>query len=721
MTKYLDDTSLEQLVDNVKDLIDLKDSANVKTTYYNANTITDVSYDSTNNKLTKTKNGSSSDIISFGSSILKNTGTTNGTIPLIGAGDKLPSSIIPASAITDTFVVSSQAAMLALSSAEIGDVCVRTDLNKSFILKAEPYSTLANWQELLTPLSPITSVNGQTGVVVLTASNVGAVDYTSASQGLTSTQQSNARTNIGAQAILSTAQQNAVDSGITSALVTQIGTNQTDIGNKMDKTNPTGTGKLSINRKANSSEGSYSSTLGWYNEASGDYSHSIGYSTAASGFISSASGFCTIANRRSQVVFGEYNVLDTGGSSTNTKGDYVEIVGNGTADNIRSNARTLDWSGNEVLAGTSTATGFKTASGTSSQFLKADGSVDSTSYQSSLSTAQQNAVDSGVTSQFVNINSIWKVKQASSQTYSYINFMDINFGSNNDVLVLLSVHRGGNQATKYYGEIEIRCRGGGSSFVVTYCNVEWTNISGFASNDVVVVKDASDSKLLHFYINTVASQDYFFKVLNMSSRNSSAVIQIENASATTVNITSPDYTSVSVASVPSTSTANQLYGTDSSGNQTTFAQSSNVTGNVFVKRKSSGQIKVRTTPSEDDEAVGKGYVDGLTTPSSWANATNSSNVLGGICKYTVIGKLVLVHIEDVTIASGTASQGALLFSGLPNASVGLITIMTGHVTSTQSVRFYISDTGNITTHYTDTGSFGDAYAYHYADFCYIKS
>jgi len=57
--------------------------------------------------------------------------------------------------------------MLALSDAETGDVAVRTDLSKTFILKASPPSTLANWQELLTPESPVDSVNGMTGAVTV--------------------------------------------------------------------------------------------------------------------------------------------------------------------------------------------------------------------------------------------------------------------------------------------------------------------------------------------------------------------------------------------------------------------------------------------------------------------------------------------------------------------------------------------------------------------------
>lgn len=93
----------------------------------------------------------------------------------LDSNGKLFANQIPAIAVTDTFVVNSQAAMLALSTAEIGDVAIRTDLNKTFILKASPYSVLANWQELLTPASPVTSVFGRVGPIL---ANPG--DYTTA-------------------------------------------------------------------------------------------------------------------------------------------------------------------------------------------------------------------------------------------------------------------------------------------------------------------------------------------------------------------------------------------------------------------------------------------------------------------------------------------------------------------------------------------------------------
>lgn len=109
---------------------------------------------------------------SLGTVASKNTGVASGQVPLIGSDGKLDPTIMPAIAISDTFVVNSQTAMLALT-AEIGDVCVRTDLNKSFILKVAGASTLANWQELLTPADKVQSVNGMTGAVTINKSHIG--------------------------------------------------------------------------------------------------------------------------------------------------------------------------------------------------------------------------------------------------------------------------------------------------------------------------------------------------------------------------------------------------------------------------------------------------------------------------------------------------------------------------------------------------------------------
>lgn len=97
--------------------------------------------------------------------------------------------------------------------------------------------------------------------------------------------------------------------------------------------------------------GESSSAEGSYSKATGNVSHSEGISTTASGLGSHTEGQSTVANHKSQHVFGEYNVEDDSSAEATEKGNYVEIVGNGTASDAKSNARVLDWDGNERLKG----------------------------------------------------------------------------------------------------------------------------------------------------------------------------------------------------------------------------------------------------------------------------------------------------------------------------------------------------------------------------------
>ena len=92
--------------------------------------------------------------------------------------------------------------------------------------------------------------------------------------------------------------------------------------------------------------------------ASGHYSHAEGSGTIASGRISHAEGdgaealewashaegCLTIAASPKQHAQGQYNIADSASK-------YAHIVGNGTSYNRRSNAHTLDWSGNAWFAG----------------------------------------------------------------------------------------------------------------------------------------------------------------------------------------------------------------------------------------------------------------------------------------------------------------------------------------------------------------------------------
>ena len=72
------------------------------------------------------------------------------------------------------FVVASQSAMLALDAA-VGNIAIRTDItgeSNQFMLTALPASTIGNWMQLPMAVSPVNSVNGQTGNVVLDASHI---------------------------------------------------------------------------------------------------------------------------------------------------------------------------------------------------------------------------------------------------------------------------------------------------------------------------------------------------------------------------------------------------------------------------------------------------------------------------------------------------------------------------------------------------------------------
>lgn len=76
--------------------------------------------------------------------------------------------------------------------------------------------------------------------------------------------------------------------------------------------------------------------------SSGSAAHAEGFTATASGDYSHAEGNSTIAKNKSQHVFGEFNIEDPSTASFMQRGNYVEIVGNGTSNSAKSNARTLD-------------------------------------------------------------------------------------------------------------------------------------------------------------------------------------------------------------------------------------------------------------------------------------------------------------------------------------------------------------------------------------------
>lgn len=141
----------------------------------------------------------------------------------------------------------------------------------------------------------------------------------------------------------------------------------------MKANNPVGNGSFSMNRKPDSEIGEYSFAEGLNTTASGAWSHAEGVTSTASGTRSHAEGYTTTASgagshaegehttasgknshaegyyvsalSETQHVQGKFNVLDSSGI-------YAHIVGNGINGTNRSNAHTLDWSGNAWFAGT---------------------------------------------------------------------------------------------------------------------------------------------------------------------------------------------------------------------------------------------------------------------------------------------------------------------------------------------------------------------------------
>ena len=90
--------------------------------------------------------------------------------------------------------------------------------------------------------------------------------------------------------------------------------------------------------------GNASHAEGMLTEASGGYSHAEGRGTEANGSYSHAQNHGTIARGEAQTAIGKYNI-------DNIDEDLAFIIGNGTDDNARSDAFTVDWDGNTSPSG----------------------------------------------------------------------------------------------------------------------------------------------------------------------------------------------------------------------------------------------------------------------------------------------------------------------------------------------------------------------------------
>ena len=112
------------------------------------------------------------DSASLGTAASKNTWTSSGNVPVLDSNWKLDTSTLPWVALTDTFTVSTSSDLISLSSADQWDIAIVTSENKTYVLSVAPYSTAANWKEILAPTWWVTSVNGQTWAVTVPVGDV---------------------------------------------------------------------------------------------------------------------------------------------------------------------------------------------------------------------------------------------------------------------------------------------------------------------------------------------------------------------------------------------------------------------------------------------------------------------------------------------------------------------------------------------------------------------
>lgn len=141
------------------------------------------------------------------------------------------------------------------------------------------------------------------------------------------------------------------------------------IGDKVENepnNQATNLGSIAIG-SSNTSSGLYAVAIGRANVASEHSAVTLGYGNTASGRGALAANALNVASAKfatsmgayskatggASLVAGKYNIEDTGAiTDQNTDArKYALIIGNGTADDARSNAATIDWDGNAVVAG----------------------------------------------------------------------------------------------------------------------------------------------------------------------------------------------------------------------------------------------------------------------------------------------------------------------------------------------------------------------------------
>lgn len=126
--------------------------------------------------------GATRTALELGTSATMNTGTTNGTIPLIGFGDKLAASLLPSFAITDFLLVANQAERLALSDDVYGKIVKQADNGRSYGLPTgNEAGDASEWLELGDSLITAADIQDPENLPVSTAQQA-AIDAETAAR-----------------------------------------------------------------------------------------------------------------------------------------------------------------------------------------------------------------------------------------------------------------------------------------------------------------------------------------------------------------------------------------------------------------------------------------------------------------------------------------------------------------------------------------------------------
>lgn len=115
-------------------------------------------------------------VTGLGTASSKNVGTAVGNVVEVGENGTIDENLIPKIALVDVFEASSEEEMLTKTEARLGDICIRSDENKTYILSVsgdDAYATLENWKLIKTPTDVVTSVNGKIGIITLSTTDIG--------------------------------------------------------------------------------------------------------------------------------------------------------------------------------------------------------------------------------------------------------------------------------------------------------------------------------------------------------------------------------------------------------------------------------------------------------------------------------------------------------------------------------------------------------------------